>query len=167
MSLLLGDHDYCELLANYLRDSVNEKYSRVVANNPSLPGQYVINGVRYFDDPSVPLSEFPLLKVYRNTDIFDGATPYRTTQATITYSVAYPSLDELPDLLSWMSFALNKSLVEFSYERNDVFDLQQNNRRTFQHLLMFNDVINAVHPFLRTSITFKDSKIICFDNQNP
>jgi hypothetical protein len=163
MALLLGDHEHCKVLSEYLRDNINQKYADAVAKNPLLPQQYVINGIRAWDDPSVSIAEFPLLKVYRNSDNYKGANPYRSTQGTITYSVGYPNLEELPDLLSWMSMALNTALIEFSFERNDCFDIAQNPGRTVQYLLMANDAINAVHPFLRTNITFKDSRIICFD----
>ena len=165
--LILGEHEYCQRLADHIRDSVNTQYFRIVEQRQALDPltsfskKIVIQTTRNFDDPSVPLSAFPLLKVFRNQDTFDGVTPYRMTSATISYSVAYPDLQELPDLLYWASWAINTALVEWSYDHNDTFDLKNNNRRNFQYLLTVNEVTQAIYPFIRASIMFKDNLTIC------
>ena len=162
-NLILGTkHEYCYLLATYLRDSLNLKYQEIVDKNPSLPKRVVVRGIRNYDDPSVTVSEFPLLKVFRNQDTFDGVTPYRTTAATITYSTSYSDLEELPDLLYWVSFALQESFTEFKYTQNDVFDLR--NRQPFNTQYLLTQVGNTIYPFLRANIIFKDTKIINFNN---
>lgn len=165
--LILEKHEYCQLLADHIKESVNRQYLAVVekkrAANPetSFSDKIVIQTTRNFDDPSVPLSAFPLLKVFRNQDTFDGVTPYSMTSATISYSVAYPDLQELPDLLYWASWAINQALIEWSYDHNDTFDLKNNNRRTFQYLLTVNEVTQAIYPFIRASILFKDNLTVC------
>jgi hypothetical protein len=158
-NLILGtENEYCYLLANFLRDSLNLKYQAMVDKNPSLPKRVVVRGIRNYDDPSVTITEFPLLKVFRNQDVFDGVTPYRTTSATITYSTSYSDLEELPDLLYWVGFVLQQSFSEFKYTANDAFDLRNRQSFTVQYLLT--QVGNTIYPSLRANITFKDTKVI-------
>jgi hypothetical protein len=159
-NLILGEnHEYCWLLANFLRDRINEKYQEQVVKNPLLPQRVVVRGIRNYDDPSVTLPEFPLLKVFRNTDTYPGTTPYRTTAATITYSTSYSDLEELPDLLYWVSWAMHGSLVEFDYLHNNLFDMKARDVIQVQYLLTA--VGNTAYPFLRANINFKDTKILC------
>ena len=152
-------HDYCYVLAEYLRDALNRKYQCEVDHNPDLEKRVVVRGIRSYDDPSVSIQEFPLLKVYTNQDVYKGVTPYRNTALTITYSTSYSDLQELPDLLSWVSYCLHLSVNEFKYENIDAFDMRNPAPFTVQRLLT--QVGNTVFPFLRANLTVKDTKAIC------
>lgn len=153
MALILGSSEYCLKLANYLRDYLNKSYAEQVLVNTELPSSIVVRSIRNYDDPHVPLSEFPLLKVYRNQDQFDRNGLSRNVNATITYSVSYPNLDELPDLLYWASYVINKALVQFNYE-HQLLELPSPN--ISQYMLTVNEVTQAVYPFLRFQIRFLD-----------
>ena len=156
MVLILGANEYCNKLANYLRDYLNLAYSKEVANNTDLPSGIVVRSTRNWDDPSVPLSEFPLLKVYRNSETFDRGGLSRDTTATITYSVSFPNLEELPDLLYWVSYVLNKGLIQYQLENKSLVDFPSETTNVAQYLLTASDFNNAVYPFLRMQIRFLD-----------
>ena len=155
---LLGEDEYCRKLACFLRDFINEKYKEAQEENTDLPEGLIIRNIRNYDAVNVPLAEFPLLKVYRLRDRFKRASETTDpTDAAITYSVAYPDLDKLPDLLYWMGRQINLGL--HSYQRRDKSLLppaQDNRDYTVEYLLTANEQLQVVFPFLRIQIQFKD-----------
>jgi hypothetical protein len=155
---LIGQEEYCYKLAVFLRDYINTKYNEAREVNPELPEGTIIRNIRNYDAVNVPLSDFPLLKVYRLRDTFKRAS-FTTdpTDAAITFSVAYPDLDRLPDLLYWMGRQLNMAL--HSYAKRDLHLLpppQDNRDYVVEYLLTANEQMQVVYPFLRIQIQFKD-----------
>lgn len=156
MALILGTNEYCYKLANYLKEHLNKSYAKLVEERDDLTPQIVVRNIRNWDDPSVPLSEFPLLKVYRNTDTFDRGGLSRDTTATITYSTSYANLEELPDLLYWASYVINKGLIKWHYDTKSLVDFPSENSNQAQYLLTVTENGNSVYPFLRFQIRFLD-----------
>jgi hypothetical protein len=155
---LIGQEEYCYKLAVFLRDYINTKYNEAREVNPELPEGTIIRNIRNYDAVNIPLSDFPLLKVYRLRDTFKRAS-FTTdpTDAAITFSVAYPDLDRLPDLLYWMGRQLNMAL--HSYAKRDLHLLpppQDNRDYVVEYLLTANEQMQVVYPFLRIQIQFKD-----------
>jgi hypothetical protein len=155
---LIGEEEYCYKLAVFLRDYINTKYNEAREVNPELPEGTIIRNIRNYDAVNIPLSDFPLLKVYRLRDTFKRAS-FTTdpTDAAITFSVAYPDLDRLPDLLYWMGRQLNMAL--HSYAKRDLHLLpppQDNRDYVVEYLLTANEQMQVVYPFLRIQIQFKD-----------
>ncbi len=155
---LLGQDEYCRKLACFLRDFINEKYREVQTANPELPEGLIVRNIRNYDAVNVPLTEFPLLKVYRLRDQFKRASQTTDfTDAAITYSVAYPDLDRLPDLLYWMGRQINLGLHSYARTEKHLLPPPQENRDyTVEYLLTANEQLQVVFPFLRTQIQFKD-----------
>jgi hypothetical protein len=160
---LLGENEYCRKLSEYLRDYINQKYKEKQEKNPSLPSGLIVRNTRNYDAVNVPLSEFPLLKVYRLRDKFKRAgTTTDPTDAAITYSVAYPDLDKLPDLLYWIGKQINLGLHSYQRSNNDLLPPAQDNRDyTVEYLLTANEQSQVVFPFLRVQIQFKDMQCDC------
>ena len=155
---LIGEKEYCYKLAVFLRDFINAEYNKARDNNPNLPEGTIIRNIRNYDAVNVPLSDFPLLKVYRLRDRFARAS-YVTdpTDAAITFSVAYPDLDRLPDLLYWMGRKLNRGLHSYAKQDLQLLPPPQDNRDyTVEYLLTANEQMQVVYPFLRIQIQFKD-----------
>ena len=155
---LIGQEEYCYKLAVFLRDYINTKYNEAREVNTELPEGTIIRNIRNYDAVNIPLSDFPLLKVYRLRDTFKRAS-FTTdpTDAAITFSVAYPDLDRLPDLLYWMGRQLNMAL--HSYAKRDLHLLpppQDNRDYVVEYLLTANEQMQVVYPFLRIQIQFKD-----------
>jgi hypothetical protein len=156
MATILGNQEYCSKLAKYLADYLNQSYANEVTKNTELPSGIIVRSTRNWDDPSVPLSQFPLLKVYRNSDTFDRGGLSRDTTATITYSVSYPNLETLPDLLYWASYVINKGLIRYQYTNKSLIDFPSEQSNQAQYLLTVSESSNAVYPFLRFQIRFLD-----------
>ena len=155
---LLGEDEYCRKLAAFLRDFINEKYAEERVSKPALPQGVIVRNIRNYDAVGVPLSEFPLLKVYRLRDRFKRASETTDfTDAAITYSVAYPDLDKLPDLLYWMGRQINLGLHSYQRRNKSLLPPAQENRDyTIEYLLTANEQNQVVFPFLRCQIQFKD-----------
>jgi hypothetical protein len=155
---LIGENEYCLKLARFLRDFVNNEYVKLRETRPELKDGLVIRNIRNYDAVNIPLSEFPILKVYRLTDTFKRATETTDfTTGAITYSVVYPDLDKLPDLLYWIGRKLNIGL--HSYSRRDLNlqpPPQENRDYTVNYLLTANEQMQVVYPFLRIQFQFKD-----------
>lgn len=161
--LVLGDKEFCYDLAQYLRDRLNERYQEERDKNTSLPDIIVVKNIRNFDDINIPLSEFPLLKVYRTSESYRPGTLYTTCRAAITYSVTYPDLKTLPDLMYWMSKQINFLIHEYNKSRKQLLPSKiQNQNYSAQYSLMANDLSQAVYPFLRFDIGFED----LYQNEN-
>lgn len=155
--LILGKKEFCYDLAVFLRDRINERYAYERTLNPDLPDIVVVKNIRNFDDINIPLSEFPLLKVYRTTDTFKGGTLLDNARAAITYSVSYPNLETLPDLLYWMGKQINFLMHEYNKSHKHLFPTKIFNQTyTAQYALMANDLSQSVYPFLRFDIGFED-----------
>lgn len=156
---LLGENEYCLKLASFLRDFINREYVKARTLNPELQEGLIVRNIRNYDAVNVPLSEFPLLKVYRLRDTFKRATETTDpTNAAITFSVAYPDLDKLPDLLYWVGKKINLAL--HSYSKSNLYLLpppqDRNGDYTVEYLLTANEQLQVVYPFLRVAIQFKD-----------
>ena len=157
-TFLLGENEYCRRLALFLRDYINERYQELRKEKPDLPEGLIVRNTRNYDAVNVPLSEFPLLKVYRLRDRFKrGSTTTDPTDAAITFSVAYPDLDRLPDLLYWIGKQINLGLHSYQRSTNHLLPPAQDNRDyTVEYLLTANEQLQVVFPFLRVQIQFKD-----------
>jgi hypothetical protein len=156
--LILGEKEYCYKLGSFLTDELNQAYERLRLRRPTeLPKSIVVKTFRNFDDVNVPLSEFPLLKVYRSSEMFRPGTSFRDVTGTITYSVSYPDLRTLPDLLYWVSYKLHYLMEKYDLTVNEGLpqrDIQQNHNT--QYLLTANELSQPIYPFLRFSFQFPD-----------
>ena len=158
MNVLLTENTYCRKLATYLLTFLNEQFEKEIATSSGTVDENTIcvRSFRDFDDFSVPLSEFPLLKVYPNRDIYKKGTPFRIVTGTITYSVSYPNLKVLPNLLSWVSYQINLGLLHYSKEDQHLLPPPNNESYVAEYLLSANELTNTVYSFLRFSFQYKD-----------
>lgn len=157
MNILLRPNT-TQKIANYLKTFINEQFEKeIAASGNTIPQDtIIIRSVSNYDRINVPLSEFPLLKVYKNRDIFKKGTHFRTSQGTITYSVSYPQLDMLPNLLDWVSYQINLGLLNYEMAEQDLLPPPNNEGYSADFLLSANEQLNIVHPFLRFNINFKN-----------
>lgn len=158
MSNILTQPNSTLKIASFLKDHLNSEFAKVVAIQDSgIPeGTVIVRSIRNFDDPTAPMSEFPLLKVYKNRDIYQKGTLFRTSQGTITYAVSYPQLQVLPSLLDWVSYKLNEGLLMYSFTDQHLLPPPNNEQYVAEHLISANELTREVFPFLRFSINFKN-----------
>ena len=145
-------------LANYLHGFINDQFVKETeASNNTIPeNTIIIRSVRNYDAFNVPLSEFPLLKVYKNRDVFRKGTFFRTSQGAITYAVSYPQLEILPNLLDWVAYQINAGLLNYAKIEEDLLPMPNNESYSAEYLLSLNELTQTAFPFLRFNINFKN-----------
>jgi hypothetical protein len=154
--MILGENEYCYKLAKYLQDYLNLSFSKLSETRDDLTNQIVVRSIRNWDDPGISVKEFPCLKVYRNNDSFDRGGNSRTSLGTITYSVSYANLKEIPDLMYWVSYKLNQGLNQFHYETKSFVDFPPKQGNQASYLLTASEFTQSIYPFLRFQIRFLD-----------
>lgn len=99
----------CKFIADYLYHRVNETFY------PALKTD-VIKTIRYFNDPFIPLKDFPVLKVYKTgyqEDIF--LAPQTSYQFTIAYALAYAPKNKISAIGSFVADEIVRLLKNGSY----------------------------------------------------
>lgn len=84
----------------FFEDDVVRKILLILKERLNYYGQKdfkinLVNGIRDFDTYNVPLTEFPLLKVYRVTDIFKPDIAKKISIIKIEYCLSYPNQENL------------------------------------------------------------------------
>ncbi len=136
-------------------DTTLEKIAVHVMNqlNLAYPQQKVVQSYRTYDAYNVPTSDYPLIKVFRVTDTFKKGTTSRSSRAVISYSLVLPDQEHLAPIMSWVSFQINKALLNSEW-RVCVFHEEAGD--TAEYRIMLNEVGNPVYSFLRFNIIIKD-----------
>jgi hypothetical protein len=86
-----------EALALLIRDRVDRGYSQVRQSRERL-----IQSLWFYDAYQVPLTEFPLLKVYRR-DLSFQAQDVRTSSVVVNFAFANADIEAMPGLLYWVA----------------------------------------------------------------
>lgn len=146
----------CHSLALYLAEGLNKKLITDTNTN-----EVAVRSIRTYDALSVPLEQFPLLKVYRLTDVFRPNTIHCNSSAVITYSLTFTDAERLTGILKWTTNALNLLLLEYNMEFPDYIKPVPSplGGYRFEYRTFANDVIKQAYPFLRVNITLKDNEI--------
>jgi hypothetical protein len=150
----------CHKIATYLRERLNESVVRSntlpaildCANTEKpLPKDFIIvNGIRSYRERNIPTMEYPVLKVYRSSDLFKSNTTTRETSAVVTYSLLMPNNLILLPILQWISWEINYYLLD-SYARIGVFTSEIGRRTeyiteagppSFEHLNFYFNMVN-------------------------
>lgn len=85
----------------------------------------LVNGIRDFDTYNVPLTEFPLLKVFRTSDIFKPDTAKKISTIKIEYCLSYPNQENLSSVCNninrYIHHIINslESQINLSIIKND------------------------------------------------
>lgn len=145
-------------LANYLYSFLTEQFDKEkeVSNGEIPQDTIIVRSIRNYDAFNVPLSEFPVLKVYKNRDIYRKGTFFRTSQGAITYSVSYPQLEVLPNLLDWVSYQINAGLIHYDKIEEDLLPMPNNEPYSAEHLLTLQEQTQTAFPFIRFNVNFKN-----------
>ena len=85
----------------------------------------LVNGIRDFDTYNVPLTEFPLLKVFRISDSFKPDTAKKISTIKIEYCLSYPNQENLSSVCNninrYIHHIINslESQINLSIIKND------------------------------------------------
>jgi hypothetical protein len=119
------------------------------------PDLYAVKDVISYDAIDVDLSRFPLLKVYRINEVFEGRQS--TTSAVIAYCLAFPETDKLPGLLRWVSRVINELLENYRHQHENCSLQIVAEARKHEYRIMVNELAQPVYAFLRVNFSFLES----------
>lgn len=167
MTTSLYVDDGCKHLADYLKEELNKAYINFLNTSEEIEEfapnaaqqnpEPIVRSTRFYDSLNVPLSEFPLLKVYRQNEDFRAGTIYSESDVVITYNASYPNVDRLPGLLHWVAININSILLAYTldFPLKSPLNVRQRGYRA-DYRLMTNTVTNSVYPFLRFTLKLRD-----------
>jgi len=162
----LAMHLAKELNSRYQKDSLEYNTKLAATNldrtidsvelyNPNLK---VIKSIRTYDAIEVPLDQFPLLKVYRESDITIPRTTFRTSNITITYNLTFQSLETLSGLLQYASQCFIDALMSYQLTHKSMLPIDNQGGIFVDYGLQNNELIQATYPFLAIrGIQIKDT----------
>jgi len=164
MTTILGDHEYCQKLGNFLKDFLNKEYVKERELNPLLPEATIVKTVKNYDSIVNNLGEFPLLKLYRTQDSFKKGTNFRISTITLTYSLTYPQQESIADSMYWISYKINEGLLHWDREVKGEFYQTNPNPPIISYLINASELLNKAYPVLRCSFQVRDSYMPCRGN---
>jgi hypothetical protein len=138
----------CDRLVTYLRDGLNEAY----------PEQIVVNSTRSYDAYNVPYTEYPLLKVYRVSEMGKIDRNESEVQLVISYSLVFPELEQLAPIMIWVRRQIRRLLAGWDVNCPG-FPILSNQYRA-DYRTMFNEQTLKVHKFLQFSLTVSDTTAV-------
>lgn len=142
-----------DYIAKYLFEFINKDYFSYIEANPTIRqslGDIAIRTYRTYDAYGVANQEFPLLKVYRVSDSWKPGKLIRSSSISISYSLVLPQQDKLMPLLNWVSFEINKHLLNTSCQ------VKIDPGVRVQYRTMISEVGQAIYSFLRADINITD-----------
>lgn len=114
----------------FFEDDIVRKILLILKDRLNYYGQKdfkinLVNGIRDFDTYNVPLTEFPLLKVFRISDSFKPDTAKKISTIKIEYCLSYPNQENLSSVCNninkYIHHIINslESQINLSIIKND------------------------------------------------
>lgn len=124
----------CTDLADFLAVTLNEAY----------PQENIVRSVRHYDAYTVPLQSYPLLKVYRLSDVFSIDNSIRNSQMGLAYCLANTDLDRLPGVTNWVSENIILGLRKYNLHKQGCLEILGDIRANYRTLLQLNQFIYQI-----------------------
>jgi len=140
-------------IAEYLFEYINKEYFAFIETHPGVRqslGDVAIRTYRTYDTYQVSTPEFPLLKIYRTSDVWKPNKLLRTSNISISYSLVVPQQDKLMPFLNWISYQVNKHLLSSACK------VKVEPGVRVQYRTMINENGQNIYSFLRADITITD-----------
>jgi hypothetical protein len=156
MQIDLIPDELCISLSRYLAEKINSdflvEFPQYVSSDIKI-----VKSIRAYDDPAVPLDQFPLLKVYRSLDLYDKRNhKFLTTMVNVNYSCSFNDLKNLAGLMAYVSKRLVKGLHTYSMDIKHDLPPDFANGIQVQHATGMNEIVRSVYPFINLSLNIKD-----------
>lgn len=136
-------------LGTYIADGINHNYRQHYSD------EIAIREIIDYDAVNIDISQFPLLKLYRQTDNY-SQEDVGMTKGIIAYCLTYPEQDRLPGLMKYMSKAINLMLDAYYLAHEECQSNVILEERSAEYRIQVNEVTNAIYPFLRFNFSFKE-----------
>lgn len=84
--------------------------------NRAYPGHTIVRTTRTYDAYLVPLTEFPLLKIFRLNDTFQQVELAAST-VTAAYCLVNADIERMPGLTKWVGDRIVRAIHRFGIEK--------------------------------------------------
>lgn len=155
----LVQDELCVTLSRYLAEGLNAKFLKEF---PLYTDKNIklVKSIRAYDDPQIPLDQFPVLKVIRNSDIYiRGNFKYRKTQLSITYACSFADITNLQGILVYVSEFICESLQEFALTHKYQLPNDFKDTLSVSYGTGMSQLSQAVFPFLNVNLYLNDNCI--------
>ena len=108
-------------LGEFLKKEVNKRGIEAMSKYPErFPEGYpdIIRTLWYAGQPNISTIEYPALKVFRmscDSYRYKDGNGVRICNIVIEYSLGYPVLEILPNLLNWVDYHIQQLLLDYEY----------------------------------------------------
>lgn len=109
----------CHKLADYLASNLNRLYYELTGDNRLT----LVKTIRSWNDFTVPVADFPVLKVYRLSDLYNPQSKLSISSMALQYHVTIPEQKKLVPLFRYISYNIDKLLIS-SIHTTGIFVLE-------------------------------------------
>jgi hypothetical protein len=136
-----------EKIALYLKTYLN----KAVPEDLKTKGILAVRTTMTADYMNVPLTEYPVLKLYRLSSQYKRDLSLRTSMIALTYSLSYPHLKAVPGLLNFIDYHMMNALINWQFDEECMpydYKLRMLPQNT-EYRLLYNSFTQETTPFLR------------------
>lgn len=102
----------------FLDPLIKELTDKIAAYlNRAGNGTVIVRRVAYYDAFNIPMSDYPLLKGFRESDYFDLSTASRQSDIKLTHALANVAMEQLPGINNFLALNIVNALREVSIEK--------------------------------------------------
>lgn len=137
----------CKDIGDYLKIKLNE----LGQENLNMT---LVKTVQYYDSFLQPNIDYPLLKVFRNSDLFFPNSQKQQTQIIIRYCLSYEEISQIAPLCGILAKFINNSLnVLFSKVGVEI----KNSPKRSEFRTLYNENTTAIYAFLNFYFEIEES----------
>jgi hypothetical protein len=136
--------EFCTLIAEYVSNHLNRAYSDAI----------VVKSYRGYDAVNVPYEDFPVLKVYRESDSGTIDRIDAETRLRISYALVLPDMESLAGILAWVREQICEAIRLYNLQSQGQAP-RFNPAYSADYRNMLNELTYKVHSFLTLSFTIK------------
>jgi hypothetical protein len=106
----------CQAIGTYLYEEINTTFYPAIKGN-------IIKTARFENDPLIPITDFPVLKVYKSGLVEEtGISPQMSTKFTIAYALAYTQRTKIASVGTYVAEEIFRLLKNGSMENRFQLD---------------------------------------------
>lgn len=111
----------CDTLVKYLKENINkkskEKYNYIL-----------VKSTRSYDAFNVPNQEYPLLMVFRSSELFEVQKSRKTVNLVVRYCLLLPEMEKIMPLCSWVVNEIHNAVNNFYTVNNSIKIIPNNSQ---------------------------------------
>lgn len=150
----------------FLKKNLNQRGEISMGKYPErFPNGFpmIVRTLWYAGQPNISLNEMPALKVFRmstESHRYKDGNGVRLCNVVIEYSLGYPVLEILPNLLNWTDYHIHQLLLDYEYVEFPQGKAIQKDLRYFPDRSEYRTGVNTLtqeeFPFLRLIVRLRD-----------